>query len=42
MKPLYNDFLKVARNIVEANYNDESFGCPMLCKALMMSPFTRT
>ena len=37
MKPIYNDFLEVARNIVEANYDDESFGCPELCEALMMS-----
>jgi AraC-like DNA-binding protein len=37
MKPLYNDFLTVARNIVEANYDDESFGCPALCEALKMS-----
>jgi AraC-like DNA-binding protein len=37
MKPLYNDFLTVARNIVEAKYDDESFGCPALCEALKMS-----
>jgi len=37
MKPLYNDFLTVARNIVENNYDDESFGCPSLCEGLNMS-----
>ena len=37
MKPLYNDFSKVARNIVEAKYDDESFDCPALCEALKMS-----
>jgi AraC-like DNA-binding protein len=37
MKPLYNDFLKVARSIVEANYDDELFGCPKLCEVLKMS-----
>ena len=37
MKPLYTDFLKVARNIVEANYDNELFGCPTLCDALKMS-----
>jgi AraC-like DNA-binding protein len=37
MKPLYNDFLMVARSIVETNYEDESFGCPSLCEGLNMS-----
>jgi AraC-like DNA-binding protein len=37
MKPLYNDFLTIARDIVEANCDDESFGCPALCEALKMS-----
>ncbi len=37
MKPLYNDFLTVARSIVEAKYDDESFDCPALCEALKMS-----
>lgn len=37
MKPLYDDFVKVARNITESNYDNESFGCPELCKALQMS-----
>ncbi len=37
MKPLYQDFLTVARNIVEAKYDDESFGCPTLCEELKMS-----
>ena len=37
MKPIYTDFLKVARNIVEANYDDETFGCPTLCESLNMS-----
>ncbi|WP_394996143.1 helix-turn-helix domain-containing protein [Emticicia sp.] len=37
MKPLYADFIKVARSIIEINYNNESFGCPELCNALYMS-----
>ena len=37
MKPLYSDFLMVARSIVEANYGEESFGCPALCDGLNMS-----
>lgn len=37
MKPLYNDFIKAARNIIEANYENESFDCPALCEALKMS-----
>jgi AraC-like DNA-binding protein len=37
MKPLYNDFVKVARGIIEANYDNETFGCPELCEALQMS-----
>ena len=37
MKPLYNDFLTVARNIVESKFDDESFGCPELCESLQMS-----
>jgi AraC-like DNA-binding protein len=37
MKPLYDNFLTVARSIVDANYDDESFGCPALCDALKMS-----
>jgi AraC-like DNA-binding protein len=37
MKPLYNDFIKVARSIIEINYDNESFGCPELCEALKMS-----
>lgn len=37
MKPLYDDFLKVARSIVEAKYDDDSFGCPALCESLRMS-----
>ena len=37
MKSLYNDFLTSALNIVEAKYDDESFGCPALCGALKMS-----
>jgi AraC-like DNA-binding protein len=37
MKPLYDDFVMVARDIVEKNYNNESFGCPELCDALKMS-----
>lgn len=37
MKPLYDDFLMVARNIVEKNYDSELFGCPELCAALKMS-----
>ena len=37
MKPLYVDFVKTARNIIEANFNDETFGCPELCEALKMS-----
>lgn len=37
MKPLYKDFISVARSIIEANYDNESFGCPELCDALQMS-----
>ena len=37
MKPLYNNFLTFARNIVETKYDDGSFGCPALCEALKMS-----
>ena len=37
MKPIYNDFLAVARSIVEAKYDSESFGCPEFCKAIKMS-----
>jgi AraC-like DNA-binding protein len=37
MRPLYKDFITIARAIIEANYDDETFGCPELCKALQMS-----
>ena len=37
MKPLYNDFVLVAREIVQTNYGNELFGCPQLCDALKMS-----
>lgn len=37
MKPLYENFIATAREIIEANYDDESFGCPELCDALHMS-----
>jgi AraC-like DNA-binding protein len=37
MKPIYTDFLKVARTIIENNYNDENFGCPEFCEAIRMS-----
>lgn len=37
MKPLYENFIAAAREIIEANYDDEDFGCPELCEALHMS-----
>jgi AraC-like DNA-binding protein len=37
MRPLYNDFLTVAKTIIESNYYDDSFGCPELCEKLGMS-----
>lgn len=37
MKPLYENFTEVARKIVEANLDNDSFGCPELCQALRMS-----
>lgn len=37
MKPLYEDFVTIAQNIIESNYNDETFGCPELCELLKMS-----
>jgi AraC-like DNA-binding protein len=37
MKPIYTDFLSVARNIIEDNYDDETFGCSEFCQALRMS-----
>jgi AraC-like DNA-binding protein len=37
MKPIYTDFLSVARNIIEDNYDDETFGCSEFCYALRMS-----
>ena len=37
MKPIYTDFLSVARAIIEDNYDDESFGCSAFCHALRMS-----
>ena len=37
MKPIYTDFLNVARAIIENNYNDETFGCKEFCQALRMS-----
>jgi AraC-like DNA-binding protein len=37
MKPIYTDFLSVAQNIIENNYDDESFGCSEFCYALRMS-----
>ena len=37
MKPIYTDFMSVARAIIEANYNDERFGCTEFCDALRMS-----
>ena len=37
MKPIYTDFLSVARAIIENNYDDESFGCTEFCYALRMS-----
>ncbi len=37
MKPIYNDFLSVARNIIEENYDNDTFGCSEFCHALRMS-----
>ncbi len=37
MKPLYENFIEVARKIVESNLDDDSFGCPKLCDKLKMS-----
>jgi AraC-like DNA-binding protein len=37
MKPIYTDFLSVAQNIIENNYDDETFGCSEFCYALRMS-----
>ena len=37
MKPIYTDFLNVARNIIEDNFDDENFGCTEFCYALRMS-----
>jgi AraC-like DNA-binding protein len=37
MKPLYENFIAAAKEIIEANYDDEDFGCPELCDALHMS-----
>jgi AraC-like DNA-binding protein len=37
MKPIYTDFISVARKIIEKNYSNDSFGCPELCEALGMS-----
>jgi AraC-like DNA-binding protein len=37
MKPIYTDFLNVARTIIEDNYDDEAFGCSEFCYALRMS-----
>ena len=37
MKPLYTDFLIVARAIIELNYEDDTFGCSEFCYGLRMS-----
>jgi AraC-like DNA-binding protein len=37
MKPLYHDFVSVAKTIIESNFDNETFGCPELCEALHMS-----
>ncbi len=37
MKSLYINFLETTRNIVEANYEKDTFGCPELCELLQMS-----
>lgn len=37
MKPIYTDFMSVAQAIIEANYDDETFGCTQFCYALRMS-----
>jgi AraC-like DNA-binding protein len=37
MKPIYTDFMGVARSVVENNYGNEKFGCPEFCDALRMS-----
>lgn len=37
MKPIHTDFINVARTIIEANFDNESFGCTELCEALKMS-----
>jgi AraC-like DNA-binding protein len=37
MKPIYTDFISVARKIIEKNYSDDNFGCTELCEALGMS-----
>jgi AraC-like DNA-binding protein len=37
MKPLYDDFMNVARKVVESNLDNDSFGCPELCDNLRMS-----
>lgn len=37
MKPIYTDFLSVARAIIERNYEDDTFGCSEFCFALRMS-----
>ena len=37
MRPLYIDFIKVAQDIIEANFDNDAFGCPELCNALQMS-----
>lgn len=37
MKPLYENFIDVARRIVESNLDNDTFGCPELCDILKMS-----
>ncbi|MFD2520120.1 helix-turn-helix domain-containing protein [Emticicia soli] len=37
MKPLADNFITTARKVIEANYDNEEFGCLELCEALFMS-----
>ncbi len=37
MKPFYENFIDVAREIVESNLDNDTFGCPELCDKLRMS-----
>ncbi len=37
MKPLYENFITKAREIIEENYENEEFGTSDLCEALFMS-----